>query len=71
MARGSFGVTDGTFLFWFVFSLGGQRKNEQVSSLAKQITKIINDKIQYNPQYSPQHPYINFMNPQKNNQFPY
>jgi len=58
-------VTAGGFLFWFVFSLPVQRKNEQASSLAKQITKIINDKIQYNTNPFPTTILINFMNPQK------
>jgi len=50
MARSSFGMTDGTFLFLVRFFLWvSKEKNEQASSLAKQITKIINDKIQYNP----------------------
>jgi len=65
MARSSFGMTDGTFLFLVRFFLCvDKEKNEQASSLAKQ---IINDKIQYNTNPFPTTNLINFMNPQNNN----
>jgi len=64
VTRSSFGVTAGGFLFWFVFSLPVQRKNEQASSLAKQITK---DKIQYNRRYNRRYNSKYNINPPHNN----